>query len=95
MVLDRSLIGSSWILWVRFIIEHQELTGPVNATTPYPMRMSDFSEVLGEVLTRPSWLPIPEFLLKMVLGQMAEMLLHGQRVVPKKLLHAGYDLKNG
>lgn len=94
--------GNQWISWIhiqdltsmiRFIIEHQELTGPVNATTSYPMRMRDFSEVLGEVLTRPSWLPIPEFSLKIVLGQMAEMLLHGQRVVPKKILHAGFEFK--
>lgn len=94
--------GNQWISWIhiqdltsmiRFIIEHQELTGPINATTPDPVRMRDFNEVLGEVITRPSWLPTPELLLKIVLGQMAEMLLHGQRVVPKKILNAGFEFK--
>jgi len=55
--------------------------------------MRDFSEILGEVLNRPSWLPMPEFLLRIVLGEMAEMLLHGQRVIPKKLLNAGFEFK--
>ncbi|KLU64495.1 epimerase family protein [Desulfosporosinus acididurans] len=94
--------GNQWISWIhiqdltsmiRFIIEHQELTGPVNATTPYPMRMKEFCETLGEVLKRPSWLPMPEFLLRIVLGQMADMLLHGQRVIPKKLLNTGFEFK--
>ncbi|GAB6152912.1 TIGR01777 family oxidoreductase [Desulfosporosinus burensis] len=94
--------GNQWVSWIhiqdltsmiRFVIEHQELTGPINATTPEPVRMRDFSKVLGEVLTRPSWLPTPEFLLKIALGQMAEMLIHGQRVVPKKVLSAGFKFK--
>jgi len=94
--------GNQWISWIhiqdltsmiRFIIEHQELTGPVNATTPYPMRMKEFCEILGEVLNRPSWLPMPELLLRIALGEMAEMLLHGQRVIPKKLLNAGFEFK--
>ena len=94
--------GNQWISWIhiqdltsmiRFVIEHQELTGPINATTPEPVRMSDFSKVLGEVLTRPSWLPTPEFLLKIALGQMAEMLLRGQRVVPQKILSAGFKFR--
>lgn len=94
--------GNQWVSWIhiqdltsiiRFVIEHQELTGPINATTPEPVRMRDFSKVLGEVLTRPSWLPTPEFLLKLALGQMAEMLIHGQRVVPKKVLSAGFKFR--
>ena len=94
--------GNQWISWIhiqdltsmiRFVIEHQELTGPINATTPEPVKMRDFSKVLGEVLTRPSWLPTPEFLLKIALGQMAEMLLQGQRVVLQKILSAGFEFR--
>lgn len=93
--------GNQWLSWIhirdltgmiRFIIEHQGLTGPVNATAPEPVRMRDFCTTLGEVLNRPSWLPVPGFLLKTVLGQMAEMLLHGQRAVPEKILGAGFNL---
>ncbi len=92
--------GNQWLSWIhiqdltsmiRFIIEHQELTGPVNTTAPDPVRMRDFCKVLGSVLKRPSWLPVPELLLKIALGQMAEMLLHGQRAVPEKILGAGFD----
>ncbi|MDD2444177.1 MAG: TIGR01777 family oxidoreductase [Desulfotomaculaceae bacterium] len=94
--------GNQWLSWIhiqdltsmiRFIIEHQELTGPINATAPESVRMRDFCKVLGEVLKRPSWVPVPEFLLKVALGQMAEMLLHGQRAVPEKILGAGFDFR--
>jgi hypothetical protein len=94
--------GNQWLSWIhiqdltsmiRFIIEHQELTGPINATAPDSVRMRDFCKVLGTVLKRPSWLPVPELLLKIALGQMAEMLLHGQRAVPEKILAAGFDFR--
>ena len=55
--------------------------------------MRTFCKVLGEVLHSPSWLPVPEFLLKVALGQMAEMLLYGQRVVPKKLIDVGFKFQ--
>ncbi|ODA40826.1 TIGR01777 family oxidoreductase [Desulfosporosinus sp. BG] len=91
--------GMQWLSWihiqdlasmVRFIVENKEVNGPVNASAPESVRMRDFCKVLGEVLNRPSWLPVPEVLLKIVLGQMAEMLIHGQRVVPRKILGADF-----
>lgn len=94
--------GNQWLSWIhiqdltsmiRFVIEHQEVIGPVNATAPTPVRMRDFSKVLGEVLKRPSWLPVHERLLKIALGQMAEMLLYGQRAIPEKILGAGFEFK--
>ncbi|MCO1603589.1 TIGR01777 family oxidoreductase [Desulfosporosinus nitroreducens] len=94
--------GNQWLSWIhirdltsmiRFIIEHQELAGPINAVAPNPVRMGEFSKMLGKVLARPSWLPVPEILLKIALGQMAEMLLHGQRAVPKKVLSADFKYK--
>ena len=94
--------GNQWLSWIhiqdltsiiRFVIEHQELTGPLNATAPEAVKMRTFCKVLGEVLHSPSWLPVPEFLLKVALGQMAEMLLYGQRVVPKKLIDAGFEFR--
>lgn len=91
--------GNQYLPWIhiqdlvrmiRFIVEYQELTGPINAVAPNPLRMKDFSKVLGKVLKRPSWFPVPEFLLKIALGQMAEMLLHGQRAVPRKILDSNF-----
>ncbi|MGE4272805.1 MAG: TIGR01777 family oxidoreductase [Desulfitobacterium sp.] len=92
--------GTQWLPWIhvedlirmiRFIIEHDEITGPVNGTSPAPVRMKDFSKILGEVLKRPSWFPVPEFVLKIVLGQMSEMLLHGQRAIPQKISDTGFE----
>jgi hypothetical protein len=92
--------GTQWLPWIHiqdlirmleFIIEHDELTGPVNGTSPAPVRMKDFSKIIGEVLKRPSWFPVPEFVLKIVLGQMSEMLIHGQRAIPQKISDIGFE----
>lgn len=94
--------GEQWLSWIhildltrliRFVIEHTELNGPINATAPNPVTMREFCNILGDVLARPSWLPIPELLLKIVLGQMSAMLLLGQRVVPKKASEAGFEFQ--
>ncbi|MCM1565632.1 MAG: TIGR01777 family protein [Dehalobacter sp. 4CP] len=94
--------GNQWLPWIyiqdlirmfRFIIEHDEVTGPVNGTAPEPVRMKGFSKILGEVLKRPSWFPVPEFVLKIALGQMSEMLLHGQRAIPQKISDIGFEFK--
>ena len=94
--------GNQWLSWIhikdltsmiRFVIEHQELTGPINATAPEPVTMRNFCHVLGDVMNRPSWLPAPELILKIALGQMSEMLLHGQRVVPHKIIEAGFNFQ--
>jgi len=94
--------GNQWLSWIhirdltsmiRFVIERQELTGPINATAPESVRMRDFCKILGEVLHKPSWLPVPELLLKIALGQMAEMLIHGQRAVPQKILSADFEFR--
>jgi len=94
--------GNQWLPWIhiqdlirmiRYIIEHDEVTGPVNGTAPEPVRMEGFIKILGEVLKRPSWFPVPEFLLKIALGQMSEMLLHGQRAIPQKISDVGFEFK--
>ncbi|MCG1024725.1 TIGR01777 family oxidoreductase [Dehalobacter sp.] len=94
--------GNQWLPWIyiqdlirmfRFIIEHDEVTGPVNGTAPEPVRMKGFSKILGEVLKRPSWFPVPEFVLKIALGQMSEMLLHGQRAIPQKISDIGFEFE--
>lgn len=92
--------GTQWFPWihvadlirmVRFIVEHDEIAGPVNGTSPAPVRMKEFAQTLGAVLKRPSWFPVPEFALRLALGQMSEMLLHGQRAVPQKMLDCGFE----
>ena len=64
--------------------------GPVNLTSPDPVMNMIFAKNLGKILHRPSWFPIPSFLLRMILGEMASVILEGQRALPEKLLSAGF-----
>jgi uncharacterized protein len=74
-----------WVELVRWTIVTAGLSGPVNATAPNPVTNTDFAHHLGSALTRPAWLPVPEFALRIVLGEMADaLLLSGQRALPAK-----------
>jgi uncharacterized protein (TIGR01777 family) len=80
-----------WIDLVRFAIRTDEVAGALNATAPYPVTNADFARALGRSIGRPSFMPTPGFVLKLLLGDMAEaLLLSGQRVVPAKAEHLGY-----
>ncbi|HNX68690.1 MAG TPA: TIGR01777 family oxidoreductase [Candidatus Omnitrophota bacterium] len=76
-----------------FLMERSDLSGPVNIAAPGGVPMKEFCSVLGKVLGRPSWLPVPGFVLRFVMGEMAAMVLEGQKVVPQKLLRAGYAFR--
>jgi hypothetical protein len=91
--------GQQWMSWIHaddevnaliHLIDNTTFEGPVNLTAPEPVRMKEFSAILGRVLNRPSWAPVPEFVLKLILGDMSEMVLTGQRVLPGKLLDSGF-----
>jgi len=92
--------GEQWNSWIHiedvaqsilFLMERYDLNGTFNLTAPQPLKNKDFSYAIGEVLGRPSWLPVPGFLLKILFGELAEeMLLSGQRVCPKRLEDSGY-----
>ena len=72
------------------IIQNETLSGPVNVVAPETLTMKQFCEALGKAMKRPSWLPVPAFMLQLILGEMSEMLLTGQNVTPQKLLKSGY-----
>jgi uncharacterized protein (TIGR01777 family) len=93
--------GRQWMSWIsladevgaiRFLLEH-EVSGPVDLTSPVPVTNAVFTKALGRVLHRPTFLPIPSFGPKLLLGsELADVLLfEGQRVLPEVLLDAGYD----
>jgi uncharacterized protein (TIGR01777 family) len=95
--------GRQWWSWVslddevgalRFLLEH-DIAGPVNLTAPEPVRNVDFTKVLGRVLHRPTVFPVPAFALRAVLGRELadELALAGQRVLPRRLLDAGYEFR--
>jgi hypothetical protein len=78
---------------IRFLLEREDARGPFNLTAPQPLTNRDFSRVLGKALHRPSLAPAPGFALRLVLGEMADMLLNGQRAVPQRLLEMGYAFR--
>ncbi|MEJ2690255.1 MAG: TIGR01777 family oxidoreductase [Deltaproteobacteria bacterium] len=74
-----------------FLLEHEELDGPFNFAAPQAVTNYEFSMELSRVLKRPHWLPaLPTFLLTLFHGEMATMILHGQKVVPARLLDSGF-----
>lgn len=92
--------GRQWISWIhlqdeigaiRHLLLTEGLSGPFNLCAPNPLTMADFAQAIGRAMRRPSWLPAPAFALKALMGQMAEeLILSGQRVLPRRLLAAGY-----
>ena len=92
--------GSQWFSWMHradqaraflFIKDHPEIQGPVNFTAPQPVRNRELARALGRVLHRPSFLPAPGFMLRLMLGEFADVVLTGQKVLPQKLLAAGFS----
>lgn len=91
--------GKQWFSWihrddlVNLIIEaltRSDLEGVLNATAPNPVRMSELCQTLGDVLSRPSWLPVPSFALEALLGEGAQIVLEGQQVLPKRAISSGF-----
>lgn len=69
-----------------FILNNERITGAVNITAPAPVSNQTFSAELGRVLNRPVWFRVPEFVIKLMLGEGATLLIEGQQVIPQKLL---------
>lgn len=93
------LPGTQWVSWVHVAdvagliitaIEDSRYEGPLNVTAPSPLQNRDLAAAIGRVMGRPSWLPVPGFALKLALGEMADMITTGQRVIPRKALDLGY-----
>ncbi|MCR4374658.1 MAG: TIGR01777 family oxidoreductase [Acidobacteria bacterium] len=85
---------SDWVELVVWLLRHEDAAGVFNATAPQPATNADFSRALGAALGRPSWLPVPGFALKIIVGEMAgPALLAGQRVVPRRALEAGFTFQ--
>ncbi|HEX5792300.1 MAG TPA: TIGR01777 family oxidoreductase, partial [Rheinheimera sp.] len=76
---------------IEFLLLHPTLQGTFNATAPTPVTNAEFSRTLAKVLRRPALVPMPAFLLQLLLGEMACLLLTGQRVIPANLSKAGYE----
>jgi hypothetical protein len=94
------LPGTQFVSWIHredlarlilFLMTHSSIRGPVNAVAPETVTMKEFCTTLGKAMNRPSWFPVPEFVLRMTLGELATMLTTGQRVHSLKALEAGFS----
>jgi hypothetical protein len=94
--------GTQWFSWIHiddlintflFAIDNNNINGPVNATAPNPVRMKHFTNLLGKVLKRPDFFMVPEFLLKLIMGEAHYIVTKGSRVIPTKLLNNGFVFK--
>ena len=91
--------GTQWVSWIhrhdhigliKWTLTTPGVSGPVNAVAPEAVTMNRFCDALGRVLHRPSWLPVPGFMLNIVLGELGTLMTTGQRVTPAKALSEGY-----
>ncbi|HWY47180.1 MAG TPA: TIGR01777 family oxidoreductase [Bryobacteraceae bacterium] len=94
--------GQQWMSWVhvddvialiRFSLDNSAARGPMNATSPQPVRNAEFTEQLANALHRPAIFPVPKFALKILFGEMAEVILGSQRVLPKAAQSAGFQFQ--
>ena len=82
-----------WIEMVRWLVDTPAVKGPVNVSAPHPVTNSEFARALGRAMRRPALLPTPGFALKIVLGEMADAALGGQRALPGVPLAHGYHFR--
>jgi len=91
--------GRQWFSWIHikdlvdilvFIIKHPEISGPLNACSPNPVRNKELAKALGKALHRPSFLRAPAFAVRLLLGEFGNVVLKGQRVLPRRLLQLGF-----
>jgi uncharacterized protein len=92
--------GNQWFSWVHmhdlaeafvFLLNHQGISGAINLCSPKPVRNKELANAIGKVLYRPSFMPSPGFMIRLFLGEFGDVLLKGQRVIPHRLLDAGYQ----
>lgn len=92
--------GRQYVPWVHlddvvagliFCVDDAAVGGAVNLTAPNPVTNAQFSHALGRALSRPAILPVPAFALRVLYGEMAQIVITGQRVLPRRLEQLGFD----
>jgi uncharacterized protein (TIGR01777 family) len=94
--------GEQWMSWIHIddivgllfhAAERPDVTGALNLCAPTPERNKDFARTFGRVMHRPSFMPMPAFALRLVIGDMADLALASQRILPAKALATGYAFR--
>jgi uncharacterized protein (TIGR01777 family) len=94
--------GNQWFPWMHledlmaailFVVEHQDVSGPLNFCAPNPIRYRELAKTLGEVLGRPSFMPAPAFMIRLAMGEFGDVFLNSQRIVPERLLRHGFGFQ--
>ncbi len=94
--------GCQWLPWIhiadeigaiRFLIDNENANGAFNLTAPFPVINTEFSRLLGRQLKRPSHFSVPAFVLRLLFGEMASVLLAGQQAIPERLLEMGFGFR--
>jgi uncharacterized protein (TIGR01777 family) len=95
--------GKQWVSWIHiedairvilFALDNAAVQGAINATAPNPVTNADFTKELAAALHRPAIFPVPRLVLRMMFGEMADVVLASQRVVPKAALAAGFRFRH-
>ena len=94
--------GKQWYSWIhvqdearalRFLIENEEARGAFNVTAPFPVRNGELARLIGGAMGRPTWIPVPAFAMRLAFGEVADVVLQGQRAVPRRLLDLGFQFR--
>jgi uncharacterized protein (TIGR01777 family) len=93
--------GQQYLSWISiedisriivYLLEHEDVEGPVNAVSPSPVTNRQFTATLARILRRPAWFAVPAFAIRLFFGEMGRCtILAGSMVLPKKLLSSGYE----
>jgi uncharacterized protein (TIGR01777 family) len=92
--------GKQWVSWIHvrdvarliaFVLDEEQAKGPINAVADQPVQMKQLCKALGKALSRPSWLPVPGFVLSMLLGEGAQVIRNSIKVHPKRAKELGFD----
>jgi uncharacterized protein (TIGR01777 family) len=95
--------GKQWVSWIhvqdianiyKFLLENKDITGPVNCTSPHPVRNEEMAKILAQVLGKKNYMPnVPGFVIKTLLGEFSSIMLEGQKVLPKRLIKNGFTFQ--
>jgi hypothetical protein len=94
--------GNQWYSWIhvkdearalRFLIENEEASGAFNLTAPNSITNGELARLIGRLMGRPAFVPVPGFAMRLAFGEVADVVLKGQRAVPKRLLDLGFDFR--